>query len=334
MQFFRSHARKVAALFGGSVCVLLAVSCQGRKDKLADWVLTAPAPTVMAVSGATGWVLEQPHFQTLLARYPMAEQSLDLFLRKAKINPHQETGRVTFYILSRVPLGKDGADVQPSNFLLQLGGFQNPAALNLAILDAFPQEGSLPVDGHELPLYVIMDLNQYHVRALVDGSGRVWLGDLSALAKLGASLAARDTVRDCARWTNGAAPFQGFLKPQGLLKEASTRLSPEVARNLPQGIDALAWSVTPGSGPTALHRFELAITGTPEGILAVAPWLQRFVAAATGLQGGSSQAPEILQEPRRIGLRAQLTQEQVNIALARLDQPGITFKLPSGPARP
>jgi len=325
MPLFRSHPRSAAAALVGSVSMLalLSLSCQGRKAQLADWVVTAPAPTVMAVSGATGWVLEQPHFQGLLARYPMAGQSLDLFLKRARINPRQETGRVTFYVLSSLPLGKDGSRVEPSDFLLQLGGFQNPAALNLALLDAFPQEGSLPVDGHEVPLHVLLDFNQYHIRAVVDGAGRVWLGDLGALSKLGAGLPARDTVRDCARWTNGAAPFQGFLKPQGLLRQASAKLSTEVARNLPQGIEALAWSVTPGTGPKALHRFELAITGQPEGIRAVAPWLQRFVAAATGMQGASGQAPEILQEPRRIGLRAQLTQEQVNLALARLDQPGI-----------
>lgn len=325
MSLFRSHPRRAVALFVGSVCLpaVMSLSCQGRKVKVADWVLTAPAPTVMAVSGATGWVLEQPHFQSLLDRYPMAGQVLDLFLKKAKINPNQETGRVTFYILADLPLGPEGASLLPSSFLIQLGGFRNPAALNLAILDAFPQEGTMPVAGRDLPLYVLMDYNQNHLRAVVDGSGRVWLGDLGALAKLGASLPALDPVRDCARWTNGAAPFQGFLKPQGLLRQASAKLSTEVARNLPQGIEALAWSVTPGTGPKALHRFALAITGQPEGIRAVAPWLQRFVAAATGMQGASGQAPEILQEPRRIGLRAQLTQEQVNLALARLDQPGI-----------
>jgi hypothetical protein len=336
----RSLSGRPAARILGSLSMVLAVllvlSCQGRKAKAPDWVLTAPASTVMAVSGATGWVLEQPHFQSLLERFPMAEQSLDLFLKKAKINPHQETGRVSFYILSELSLGQgDTAKVQPSDFLIQLGGFRNPGALNVAILDAFPQEGSFPVDGRELPLYVLMDYNQFHIRAVVDGGGRVWLGDLGALAKLGSGrIGPRDPVQESTRWTNGGAAFQGFLRPQGLLREASAKLSTEVARNLPHGIDALAWSVTPGTGAEATHRFELAITGTPEGILEVAPWLERFVAAATGLPGAPVQAPEILQEARRIGLRAQLTQEQVNIALAKLNQPGITFGHTPGNKRP
>ena len=59
-----------------------------------------------------------------------------------------------------------------------------------------------------------------------------------------------------------------------------------------------------------------------------------MAAAATGLQGASSQAPEILQEARRIGLRAQLTQEQVNLALAKLNQPGITFGPKAGARKP
>ena len=340
MTLFRSttaaRTRGSNLLLGAAAVVLvLGVGCRGRRPKVADWVLTAPAPTVMAVSGATGWVLEQPHFQSLLERYPMAEQCLDLFLKRAKINPHQETGRVSFYVLADLPLDGSGSKPQPSDFLLQLGGFKDPKALNMAILDAFPQEGSFPIDGREVPIYVLMDINQYHIRAAVDGEGRVWLGDLKALTKLGSGrIPARDPVLDSARWTNGAAPFQGFLKPQGLLKQASAKLSPEVARNLPQGIDSLAWSVTPGQGPNALHRFELAITGSPEGILEVAPWLQRLVAAATGMQGGSSQAPEILQEQRRIGLRAQLSQDQVNLALGKLNQPGITFGKALGGARP
>ena len=327
--------RNAARLLGASALVL-AAGCQGRKARTADWVVTAPAPTVMAVSGATGWVLEQPHFQGLLEQYPMAEQTLDLFLRKAKINPHQETGRVTFYILSNLPLGGTSeVKVQPSDFLIQLGGFSNPAALSMAVLDAFPQEGGLPLEGHELPLYVVMDLNQFHIRALVDAGGRVWLGDLGALAKLGTGrVGPRDPVLASAQWTNGAAPFQGFLKPRGLLQAAAAHLSPEAAKTLPKDIDALAWSVTPGAGPEALHRFELAISGSPEGIRGVAPWLERFVAAATGLQGASSQAPEILQEARRIGLRAQLTQEQVNLALAKLNQPGIAFGPGHGPRKP
>ena len=277
------------ALGGLVLGVLLGLGCK-PKAKVPEWVLAAPASTVMAVSGATGWVLEQPHFQTLLERFPLAEQSLELFLKRAKISPHQETGRVTFYVLSALPL--NGASPESADCLIQLGGFRNPGALNVAIADAFPVEGSLPVDGRELPLFVLFDLNQAHIRAVVDGQGRVWLGELAALAKLGSGpLPKHNPVFQSAQWINGSAPFQGFIKPQGLLRDAAAKLPADLAKNLPQGMEALAWSVTPGTGPNALHRFELAISGTPEGILQVAPWLQRLVAAATGLQGGASQAP-------------------------------------------
>ena len=290
-------------------------------------MLTAPVPTVMALSGSMGWILEQPQFQNLLERFPLAGQSLDRFLQRAKINPHQETGRVTFYMLSAVA----GAKPSPADFLLQLGGFRDPASLNVALSEGFPAEGSLSVHGRELPLFVVLDLKPWHIRALVDGDGRVWLGDLAALAKLDGRLPARSPVQECAQWINGAAPFQGFLKPQSLLLEASPRLPAEWARNLPQGIEALAWSVTPGTGPNALHRFDLAITASPEGIRQVAPWLQRFVATATALQGAPIQAPELLQEARRIGLRAQLTQEQVDLALARLNPWMKTRSCEAGP---
>ncbi|NTV74512.1 MAG: hypothetical protein HGA66_09925, partial [Holophaga sp.] len=129
-----------------------------------------------------------------------------------------------------------------------------------------------------------------------------------------------------AEWVNAGAPFQGFIRARPLLEGLSGNVPPELARNLPQGIEALAWSVTPGdAGKNGLHRFELAITGSSEGVVQVAPWVQRFMAAASSLQGGQAgQAPEILQERNRIGLRCQLTGEQINQALARLSQPGLS----------
>jgi len=63
-------------------------------------------------SGTAGWILEQPHFQALLERYPLAEQTLDLFLKRAHISPHQETGRITFYLLN-LPLRDGAAKPQP-----------------------------------------------------------------------------------------------------------------------------------------------------------------------------------------------------------------------------
>jgi hypothetical protein len=304
---------------GLGALLALGMACGHRKAKAPEWVLSAPAPTVLAVSGAMGWLVEQPHFQSQLERFPLAEQCLDLFLKRARISPHQETGRVTFFLLSG-----GGLKVQPSDFLIELGGFRDPGALTVAVADAFPPEGSLAVGGQEMPLYIILDFNQFHIRALVDRDGRVWLGEVRALARLGSGrLPPRGALLESAQWINGAAPFQGFLK-------LDAPLPGEWAKTLPQGVEALAWSVTPGAGPNASFCFELAMAGTPDGILKVAPWLQRFVAAATATRGAAPQAPEVLQERRRIGLRAQLTQEQVNLALSKLNQPGLTF----GPRRP
>jgi hypothetical protein len=183
-----------------------------------------------------------------------------------------------------------------------------------------------------MPIYVILDLNQYHFRAVADPEGRIWLGELRSLARLGQGHPGpRHDLAVATEWINGAAPFQGFLRTRPLLEGIKGRIPPELARNLPQGIEALAWSVTPGASldKNALHRFELAISGSPEGVGQVAPWLQRFVAAAATVQGApSAQAPEILQERRRIGLRCQLTGEQINQALAKLAQPGLSFGFP------
>ena len=302
----RSRALAGLLLASLALALLAAPACGNRKGKAPEWVLTAPAPTVMALSGSMGWLLEQPQFRNLLERFPLAQQSLDRFLQRARINPRQETGRISFYVLSAAP--------QPSDFLLQLGGFRDPASLNVALSEDFPAEGSLRVQGRELPLFVVLDLKPRHIRALVDPEGRVWLGDLGALARLDAGCGP-DPIQASAQWINGGAPFQGFLKPQSFLW---ARPPSQWARDLPQGMDALVWSVTPGAGPNPLLRFELAITGCPDGIRQAAPWLQRLVAAASALQGGPAQAPEIIQEARRIGLRAQLTQEQLNLALAKL----------------
>ena len=68
--------------------------------------------------------------------------------------------------------------------------------------------------------------------------------------------------------------------------------------------------------------------GSPEGIQKVTPWLHRFVAMATALPGAPSQAPEFLQESRRVGLRCQLTESQLEAAMARLNQPGLVMRLP------
>jgi hypothetical protein len=315
---------------GGAVALVLvaALACGRNRTLAPDWAASAPAGTVAAVSGQAGWLLGQPSFQAYLARFPYADQTLDLFLKKARISPARESGRITFYVLSYP--GAKGDPKAPPEFLIQLGGFKDQAAVHLAITDAFPAEGSLPVAKRELPIYVVLDVNQYHIRAVTDPAGRVWLGELRSLAKLDAgTFPPRHPALAATEWTNGDAPFQGFIRTKPILDDLAGKVPSELARNLPQGIEALAWSVTPGAaGKGALHRFELAITGSPEGVVQVAPWVQRFVAAASTLQGAqSAPGPEILQERKRVGVRCQLTGEQVNQILGKLSQPGISSLL-------
>jgi hypothetical protein len=305
-------------------------ACGKHKAATPDWVATAPPAAVMAMSGQAGWVIGQPAFQAYLEKFPYADQTLDLFLKKAHINPHKDSGRISFYVMSlpgTEPQGVKDLDKAIPEFLIQLGGFKDQAAVHMAIADAFPAEGSLPLNKQEMPVYVILDVNQFHIRAVADPAGRIWLGDLRTLAKLDSGgLPARNPIRAAMEWTNGAAPFQGFLRTKPLLEQLPGKVPEEVIRNLPTGVEGLAWSVTPGQGKDGLHRFELAVAGTPEGIMQVAPWVQRFVAAATSLQGAATaQPPEILQERTRIGIRCQFTAEQINMALSRLAQPGITF---------
>lgn len=313
-------------LWGGAavVSVLALAACGHRKSAAPDWAGSAPAGTVMAFSGRAGWLIEQQAFQAYMRQYPYADQTLDLFLKKARISPARETGRISFYVLSVPRMGPDGKPSLPE-FLIQLGGFKDQAGLNMAVSEAFPTEGSLPVNRQELPVHVILDVNQVHIRAVTDAQGRVWLGDLKTLTRLALGpLGPRHPVMRAAEWTDGASPMQGFLQVRPILEGLSASVPPELARSLPKGIESLAWSVTPGGKGT--HRFDLSLTGTPEAILQVAPWVQRFMAAASAVQGAAgTAAPEILQERERIGLRCQMTADQINQALSRLALPSLSL---------
>jgi hypothetical protein len=324
--------RSGAAMRRGILLALLpvlvaTVGCRSRRGAAPDWVQSSPAGTVMGLSGQTGWVIRQPAFQKAIGQYPLAEQVLELFLRKARINPLDESGRITFYLLG----GPAGARPDPaSSFLIQLGGFKSPAALMGALTEAFPPEGSLPLGKENLPLFVVMDVNQVHVRAATDGQGRIWLGDLTALTRIRqGDPGMAKPLEACGEWINLEAPIQCYLRPEALLRGGMVQLPPNITGELPRGIEALAWSVTPGKGPEPLHRLELAMVGSPEGIQKVTPWLHRFVAMATALPGAPSQSPEILQERGRVGLRCQLTEAQLEGAMSRLNQPSLVMHEPA-----
>ena len=302
------------------LCLAL-LGCQARRAKTPDWVLSAPAATAVAISGRAAWVLEQPHYQAILERFPPAELALATFLRRTHINARQDMGRVTVYVSNPTPPAGPGA---PAEFLIQMAGFRNPGKVQVAIADAFPSEGTLPMDNRDLPLFILMELPPYHLRAMADGEGRVWLGDLTSLARLGSggpytwrSLAAS------ADWISDRATVRGFVRPQDLLQATSRKLPGELARALPPGIETLAWGLTPGVEADDLNGFELSLTGTAEAVQGTSSWLQRFVDTVMAVPGAPNQVPELLQEQHRIGLRCALTQAQVNVAMARLGQPSI-----------
>ena len=326
----------VAAL--GFLCLL--PSCKPH-PRVPGWVQSAPADSVAAFSGEAGWVISHPQIQSLLAQEPVAERALDLFLQKARINPRTETGRLTFHVIGMPQKGEGALDKDLSHVLIQLDQFKDPKALVSALAESFPQEGQLRLGGRDWPLYVILDLDspqvKAHIRAASDEQGQIWIGDLSALQQLASrsSLASRPGVAAAAAWINPRAPFQGYLQPEALVGALRHGLpDSETLRDLPEGIDALLWSVTPGTDGSQPIRFELALAGTPQAITRVTPWLQRLVAAASAIQPTPGTVPpELLQEKGRVGLRATLTDSQLKLIMEKLGQPGFTLGPLQGPPK-
>ncbi|MDE3032161.1 MAG: hypothetical protein KGI56_00730 [Acidobacteriota bacterium] len=306
----------------------LASSCRPH-PRVPAWVQSAPEDSMLSFSGGAGWMLTQPDIQNLLAREPEASRALDLFLQKARINPHTETGRLTLHLLKGPTQGKGLGQI-----LIQLDQFQDPKALLAALAGDFPEEGMLHLNGRDWPLYVILDLDTpaatAHIRAASDEQGQLWIGDLSALQRLASqkTLAARPDAAAAAAWINAKAPFQGYLQPEALLGGLQKNL-PETStlRDLPRGLDALFWSVAPGASPGQPSQFDLAIGGSAEGIAQIAPWLQRLVALVSAVQPAPGAAPpELMQEKRRVGLRATLTDAQLKLVMEKLGQPMLSFK--------
>jgi len=298
------------------LCLAL-LGCEARRAQVPDWVDSAPGAAVMAVSFQAEWAMQQPRLRTLLERFPLAGRSLDRLLTRAGINLRGETGRLTVYLLNPEPPSSPRGVPLPPSFLIQLGGFRDPGGLQVAIADAFPADPAAEDRDH--PLFAVLDLAPHRIRAQVDGAGRVWLGDLDVLARR--SEGRSQALAGAAAWISPGAAVQGFIRPALLLDDFKAELPGDLARNLPRGIESLAWGVVPGRARDALNGFELSLAGNDQAIQHAQPWLQRFLGAANALPGVPAQAPEILQETARISLRCQLSQEQVDVAMARLDLP-------------
>jgi len=325
------------------VCLFAGFSCR-PKAHVPGWVKSAPADCVASFSGEAGWMLTHKEVQAFISRDPLVERALDLFLQKARINPRLETGRVTFHVMGLPPQvgGSKGKGVEGSlqqgleHVLIQLNQFKDPTALVGALAESFPQEGSLRLEGKDWPLYVILDFEakgtKAHIRAASDEKGQVWIGSLEALNRLAAKdgLGSQPDVAKAAEWISPRAPFQGFLQPETLLTGLRQNLDGSLIKDLPQGITALFWSITPAQEADQPVKFELALAGAPEGISQVTPWLQRLVAATNAVQSTPGAAPELMQEKRRVGLRCTLTSEQLRMVMEKLGQPSFPFKLPGG----
>ena len=317
-----------ATAVGG--CLPFALACRPRTQAPA-WVRTAPADSVAAVSGQAAWILTHPEVRALLSRDPAVDRALDLFLQKARINPRTETGRVTLHLVGHPPAEGEGPGKALELALVQLQDFRDPAALVAALAEAFPQEGSLRIQGRDWPLHVILDVQagavKAHIRAASDEKGQVWIGSLEGLNRMAAkpALGTQEEMALAAEWINPKAPFQGYLQPEILLSGLRKGLEGVVTQELPRGVKALFWSVTPGDTRDQPVRFELAMSGTPEGITQVAPWIQRLVAVANTVQAAPGATPELMQEKRRVGLRCALTPEQLKLVMEKLGQPSVNL---------
>lgn len=316
-------------------CLPFATSCRS-KTRVPAWVQVAPGDSLAAFSGEAAWVLTHKEIQSLIARDPMVERALDLFLQKAHINPRTETGRLTFHVVGMPGKGEDTLQKGLEHVLIQLNQFRDPSALIGALAESFPQEGTLRIQGRDWPLHVILDIEaggtKAHIRAASDEKGQIWIGSLEALNRLAsvASLGSQPDAALAAEWISPRAPFQGYLQPEALLGGLRKALDASIIKDLPKGVTALFWSITPLEEKDQPVRFELALAGTPEGINQVTPWLQRLVAAANAIQAAPGSAPELMQEKRRVGLRCTLTQDQLKLVMEKLGQPGFSFKLPGG----
>ena len=316
-------------------CLPFASSCR-PKSHLPAWVQVAPGDSTAAFSGEAAWVLTHKDIQSLISRDPMVERALDLFLQKARINPRTETGRLTFHVIGIPKKGEDSLQKGLEHVLIQLTQFKEPTALVGALTESFPQEGTLRIQGRDWPLYVILDIEaggtKAHIRAASDEKGQVWIGSLDALNRLASkdTLSSQPDAALAAEWISPRAPFQGYLQPEALLGGLRQSLDGNIVKDLPKGVNALFWSITPSIEKDQPLKFELALAGTPDGINQVTPWLQRLVAAANAVQSGPGSVPELMQEKRRVGLRCTLTNEQLKLVMEKLGQPGFTFSLPGG----
>lgn len=317
------------ALGLGIAAALLAPACRPKAAAPA-WILAAPGGSQMALSGRLGWLAQDPSFRKLLEKSPEAEQALDLFLQRARIDPATDPGRLTLHLLDAPDESRP-----TKGFLLALDQFKDPKGLQATLASSFPPEGTLRWNGQDCPLHVILDVDspkvKAHLRALGDPAGRIWIGDLDTLTRAAnGAFGPAPALLKAAAWITPAAPLQGFLQPEALLQTWRQKAQEELSLDLPKGIGFLVWSVTPPAQADKPYAFELALSGEEAGIAQAAPWMQRLAAVAGSVQTGQAPPPEIQSGKDWVSLRMRLTGAQLEQVLGKLGQSFISLPQKTG----
>ncbi|MDR2697136.1 MAG: hypothetical protein LBB40_01515 [Holophagales bacterium] len=299
---------------------IISLGCRDIRPKAQDWVTSAPEKTAVGVSCHLGWILEMPDFRNFIARYPLYDNALELFLDSAKIDPASETAKLSVYMLKlpnpdiSAPSIKDWREM----LLMQIAGFREPKAIQRVIMETFSPEGSLRLRGREYPLFVVLDINDVKIRIVSDNDGRVWIGDIAALQETAKKRSVGDSgyVSRASEWITSSSAIQGFVQPELIPKDVFQGF----ANSLPAGIKGLAWSASPSQRDKQIINLDLAITGTDEAVNKIKPWMQRIFAMASSLADGDGTGqPETVQESNRMGVRCQFKQSQLSQVLDSLN---------------
>jgi hypothetical protein len=298
---------------------LASAGCRDMRPKAQEWMLSAPEKTTVGVSCHLGWLLERPELREVIAKYPVFDQALELFLDKVQFDPSSETGRVSFYMLEFPNI--KATDDYREMLLIQIDGFRDAKAVQRVIAETFPPEGSLRVGRRELPLFLVLDINNVQIRILSDMNGKLWIGDLAALNAMAKrrDIGENSPVSRASEWVSHAGAIQGFVQPE-LIPGDVLR---DYANLVPTGIKGLAWSIAPPKNDDQIIELDLVVTGTEDAVAQLKPWMQRFIATISSLAGGGARQPETIQEYNRMGIRCQLKEDQLENVLNLFDMKGI-----------
>jgi len=304
--------------------VFVCMGCRDMRPKAQDWVISAPEASALGVSCGLALALESPTARQAIAKFPQFDQALELFLDKAKIDPTLETGRVSAYLISRpgakMPQSLASADDLASlaqTVFFQIAGFRDPKAVERMVTETFPPSGSLSMGGREYPLFVVFDVNNFHMRVFSDKEGRLWIGEMAALQELAKRHKFGDNspVSRASEWVSGAGAIQGFIQPELMPSD----MMQEFAKVVPAGIKGVAWSITPPDKGGQTVELDLVVTGAENAITQLKPWMQRLIAMASTLGGEGSKPPDTVQENNRMGIRCQFNKDQLADALKLID---------------